>query len=66
MEKLFDHDPYYNTQNTSVRLSVCLSVIMVSPLRAVQPRLAAWAGRMGDTTGRTPGLVLRRAVAIAC
>ena len=55
-----------NTETTSVCLSACLSVTMISRLRAFQPSLAVWVERLGHTTSRTPGLVPRRAVTGAC
>ena len=56
-----------NTENTSacllVSLSVYRSVFMISPVRAFQPSLAISVGRAGDTTSRTPGIAVHRAVA---
>ena len=47
-------------------LSVGRSVIMLPLLRTFQRRLAVWAGRVDGTTGKTPGLLPRRAVALVC
>ena len=45
----------------SACVTVCLTVIIASPLRAFRPRFSVWA--VGGTTSRAPGLVTREAVA---